>query len=245
MLLHGTSASLHTWEGWAQGLAGQRRVIRFDLPGFALTGPQPQGDYSMAVYAKFVLGMLDAMGVSRCVLVGNSLGGQIAWSTALAAPQRVERLVLVDSGGYAVESQSVPLGFKIARTPGLRVLAQNLLPRGVVEGSVRNVYGHPERVTPELVDLYFDMTRRAGNRAALGQRMDQRDVSSVARVGELKMPTLILWGGQDKLIPLRYGQAFAKEIAGSKLVVFDDLGHVPHEEDPLRTLAALQSFLQP
>lgn len=245
VLLHGTSASLHTWEGWAQGLAGQRRVIRFDLPGFALTGPQPQGDYSMAAYAKFVLGMLDAMGVSRCVLVGNSLGGQIAWSTALAAPQRVERLVLVDSGGYAVESQSVPLGFKIARTPGLRVLAQNLLPRGVVEGSVRNVYGHPERVTPELVDLYFDMTRRAGNRAALGQRMDQRDVSSVARVGELKMPTLILWGGQDKLIPLRYGQAFAKEIAGSKLVVFDDLGHVPHEEDPLRTLAALQSFLQP
>ena len=100
-------------------------------------------------------------------------------------------------------------------------------------------------MTPELVDLYFDMTRRAGNRAALGQRMDQRDVSSVARVGELKMPTLILWGGQDKLIPLRYGQAFAKEIAGSKLVVFDDLGHVPHEEDPLRTLAALQSFLQP
>ncbi len=243
VLLHGTSASLHTWNGWAAELSKTRRVLRFDLPGFALTGPQPQGDYSMAAYSRFVLGMLDQLGIQRCVLAGNSLGGQIAWATALQAPQRVGQLVLIDAAGYPMDSESVPIGFKIARMPGLRWLVQSVLPRGLIEQSVRNVYAQPDRVTPELVDLYYDITRRAGNRAALGQRMDQRDTSQVARLKDLKMPTLILWGAQDRLIPPRYGQAFAKDIADSQLVVLDGLGHVPHEEDPARSLAALQPFL--
>src|SRR5687767_13972044 len=97
VLIHGTSASLHTWEGWAGALRGERRVISFDLPGFGLTGPSPRGEYGGAAYARFVLEMLDALKVRRCVLAGNSLGGEVAWRTALAAPQRVERLVLIDA----------------------------------------------------------------------------------------------------------------------------------------------------
>ncbi|MDO8372853.1 MAG: alpha/beta fold hydrolase, partial [Polaromonas sp.] len=162
VLIHGTSASLHTWEGWAAALRGQRRVIRFDLPGFALTGPNRQDDYSVEAYVRFVTAVVDQLGVQRFVLAGNSLGGQVAWATAAAMPQRVAQLVLVDASGYPPESASVPpslpLGFRIARTPGLRVLTQYTLPRSVVEKSVRNVYGDPAKVTPELVDLYVDMT---------------------------------------------------------------------------------------
>lgn len=247
VLIHGTSASLHTWEGWATALRGQRRVIRFDLPGFALTGPNRQNDYSVDAYVRFVTAVMDQLRVQRFVLAGNSLGGQVAWATAVALPQRVARLVLVDASGYPPESASVPptlpLGFRIARTPGLRVLTQYTLPRSVVEKSVRNVYGDPSKVTPELVDLYRDMTLRAGNRQALGRRLDQGYSGNVAGLKALAVPTLILWGGRDRLIPLEFGQRFARDIAGSRLVVFDDLGHVPHEEDPARTVAVVKPFL--
>lgn len=247
VLLHGTSASLHTWQGWTEALRGQRRVIRFDLPGFALTGPQPQADYSIDAYVRFVIGVMDQLGVQRFVLAGNSLGGQIAWATAVAHPPRVQKLVLVDAAGYAFVPKSVPIGFQIARMPALRPLMENTLPRGLIESSVRNVYGDPARVTPALVDLYYDMTLREGNRHALGQRLAQMSPEAVAqradRIATLKLPTLILWGGQDRLIPPENAQRFARDIAGSQLVVFDDLGHVPHEEDPARTVAAVKKFL--
>ena len=243
VLLHGTSASLHTWQGWAGALKGQRRVIRFDLPGFALTGPHPQDDYSIAAYVRFVVAVMDQLGVQRFVLAGNSLGGQIAWSVAAAHPQRVERLVLVDAAGYPFEPQSVPIGFQMARLPILAPLMRNTLPRGLVERSVRNVYGNPAKVTPELVDLYADMTLREGNRRALGLRMAQRLAVAPERIATLKLPTLILWGGQDRLIPPDNAQKFARDIPGSRLVMFDDLGHVPHEEDPARTLVPVKEFL--
>jgi pimeloyl-ACP methyl ester carboxylesterase len=245
VLLHGTSASLHTWEGWAAALRGQRRVIRFDLPGFALTGPQPQDDYSIDAYVRFVAALLDQLGVrQRVVLAGNSLGGQIAWSFAAAQPQRVARLVLVDAAGYPFESASVPIGFRIARLPLLAPLMQHTLPRGLVERSVRSVYGDPAKVTPELVDLYYDMALREGNRRALGLRMGQRLAVQPERIATLRLPTLILWGGRDRLIPPDNARRFARDIAGSRLVLFDELGHVPQEEDPARTVAALQAFLQ-
>ena len=244
VLLHGTSASLHTWDGWVQALSKQHRVIRFDLPAFGLTGPNPQDDYSMAMYVRFVGDVMDQLQVKKFVLAGNSLGGQIAWSTALALPQRVSKLVLVDAAGYPFASTSVPLGFRIARTPGLRVLMQYVLPRGTIQSSVRNVYGDPSKVTPELVDRYYDLTLRAGNREALAHRMDQRLSGDEASIQKLKLPTLILWGAKDHLIPLDNAKRFAADIKGSKLVVFDALGHVPHEEDPVQTVAAFQAFLQ-
>ncbi len=248
VLLHGTSASLHTWEGWAVALKGQRRVIRFDLPAFGLTGPNQQNDYSTEAYVLFVRAVLDKLGVQRFVVAGNSLGGQIAWSVAAAMPDRVERLVLVDASGYPPESitvkQSIPLGFRIAATPGLRSVVEYTLPRGIVESSVRNVYGDKSRVTPELVDLYMDMALRAGNRKALVRRIEQGYTGDVARLKDIKAPTLILWGSLDKLAPLEFGPRFAKDIANAKLVVFDGLGHVPHEEDPARTVAEVKRFLE-
>lgn len=243
VLLHGTSASLHTWDDWAHSLTGQRRVIRFDLPGFGLTGPDPQNDYSMAAYVRFVGAVMDTLGVKTFVLAGNSLGGQIAWETAAAMPQRVSKLVLIDAAGYSFKSKSVPLGFWLARTPGLREVMRQVLPRGVVQSSLRNVYGDPSRVTPELVDRYYDMALRAGNRQALGKRFEQVLSSDEATIKTLKVPTLILWGAKDRLIPPQNAQRFEADIAGSRLVVFADLGHVPHEEDAQRTVDAFKVFL--
>jgi len=244
VLLHGTSASLHTWDGWTDALKKQRRVIRFDLPAFGLTGPKPDNDYSVQAYAQFVGQVMDTLGVKSFVLAGNSLGGYIAWTTALAMPLRVSQLVLVDSAGYALQSQSVPLGFRIARMPGVRVVMEFVLPRGVIDASVRNVYGDPSKVTAELVDRYYEMTLRAGNRAALVRRFEQGLSGGTEGLRQLKVPTLILWGGKDRLIPLDNANRFKADIVGSELVVFDTLGHVPHEEDPATTVEAVRSFLK-
>jgi pimeloyl-ACP methyl ester carboxylesterase len=245
VLLHGTSASLHTWEGWVAALQGKRRVISLDLPGFGLTGPFPDGDYRMSHYSAFLAKVLDQLQVKRAVVAGNSFGGQLAWQFALDHPQRVERLVLVDAAGYPRNATSIPIGFRLAQIPALAPLMTNLLPRSMIESSVRNVYGDPSKVSDELIDRYYELTLRAGNRAALGQRFNQSEAGpGHTRITELKMPTLILWGGRDQLIPPVNAEYFKRDIDGSRLVLFDDLGHVPQEEDAARTVAVLIDFLE-
>jgi pimeloyl-ACP methyl ester carboxylesterase len=244
VLLHGTSASLHTWDGWVDALKGQRRVIRLDLPGFGLTGPAPDRDYHLTRYTGFMKDVLDQLGLKQVVLAGNSFGGTVSWMTAQAHPERVSKLVLVDAGGYPYKATSVPIGFKLAQIPALRPVLANVLPRGMIESSVRNVYGDPAKVTPELVDRYYEITLRQGNRDALSDRFKQSPGGEHAElIKQIRQPTLILWGGQDRLIPPDNAEHFKQDIAGSQVVMFAGLGHVPQEEDPVRTVAALKTFL--
>lgn len=244
VLLHGTSASLHTWEAVVDELKQQRRVISLDLPGFGLTGPFPDGDYRMRHYVDFLSTFLDRLKVERAVLIGNSFGGQLAWEMALDQPRRVERLVLIDAAGYPRQSTSVPIGFKLAGIPGLAPLMANILPRRLVESSTRSVYGDPGKVTPELVDRYYELTLREGNREALRERFKQVPaVDNSKRIASIQTPTLIIWGGRDGLIPPLNARRFKDDIAGSELVMFDDLGHVPQEEAPSRVAAAIRAFL--
>jgi len=248
VLVHGTSASLHTWDGWAKALRGQRRVIRFDLPGFGLTGPYA-GKYANTPYnaandAKFALDVLDALRVHRFAVAGNSLGGEVAWRLAAAVPERVDRLVLVDAAGYAFEPKSIPLGWRIARMPVVNQLMEHFLPRPLVVSGLVDVYGDPNRINDELVDRYFELTLREGNRHALGERLRTiRMGTAEAQIATLKLPTLIEWGGRDHLIPVAHAERFHKDIAGSTVAMFDTLGHVPHEEDPAATVAPVMVFL--
>jgi pimeloyl-ACP methyl ester carboxylesterase len=249
LLLHGTGASLHTWEGWAEALKARKRVIRIDLPGFGLTGPfggqYDAEDYRGDTYAHFVLDVLDALKVPRASIGGNSLGGEVAWRTVTLAPQRFDKLILVDASGYAFAPDEIPIGFRIARLPVANRISEYLLPRALVAASVRSVYGDPSRVSDELVDRYFELTLREGNRHALGLRLQQLEMGEHAeRIKSLTRPTLGLWGARDRLVPIASAQHFAADIRGAKLVVFDGLGHVPQEEDPARSVAAVIDFLE-
>ncbi|HSM21053.1 MAG TPA: alpha/beta hydrolase, partial [Rubrivivax sp.] len=141
--------------------------------------------------------------------------------------------------------QAVPLGFVVARLPVVNRITEWVLPRSVVAQSVASVYGDPARVTPELVDRYFELTLREGNRRALGQRLQAMVVDEGAeQLTRITQPTLVLWGGRDRLVPPSVAQVFKQQIAGSRLVVFDELGHVPHEEDPARTVAPVKELLR-
>jgi pimeloyl-ACP methyl ester carboxylesterase len=248
VLIHGTGDSLFTWDGWVRELTAPgnppRRIVRMDLPAFGLTGPNAAHDYSFEVYVRFITQVMDKLGVQKAIIGGNSLGGHIAWRVATDAPQRVERLILVDATGYPLKPKSVPTGFILASLPGAAHLMPYTLPRSMVQGSLESVYGDPSRVKAETVDLFYDMTLRAGNRKALVRRLEQGYDDDITKIATIKRPTLLIWGRKDRLVPLATsGALFAKDIVGSELVVFDDLGHVPHEEAPVPTAAAVRAFL--
>ena len=247
VLLHGVGSSLHSWNGWAAGLRGKRRVIRLDLPGFGLSGPAPDADYSIAAYVRWVSAALDALGVKSVVLAGHALGGEIAWTLALAQPQRVQKLILVNATGYpsalGEAPIGMPLGFKLACLQALAPVMHNTLSKGLVQSDLRYLYGAPERVTPELVDRYFELSLRQGNRRALGQVLRQARHDDAARIQQIKQPALILWGGLDRWLPSERGERFARDVRGAQWLHFASLGHMPHEEDPASTLAPLWEFL--
>ena len=244
VLLHGMSSSLHTYEGWQTALQGKHRVISMDLPGFGLTGPSPQGDYRIDAYTRFVLRLLDTLGLRRVILVGNALGGEVAWQTAVLAPERVRKLVLIDSDGYQPSVLSMPLAFQIASMRGLRWIAERILPRSLVASSVRSVFGDPAKATKEKVDRYFELNLRVGNRRALFQRMDQAQFgSNSALIHRVQQPTLVMWGEKDEMISPDQGNLFCRDIPRCQLVTFPGLGHLPQEENPQATLKVFLDFL--
>lgn len=251
VLLHGTASSLHTWEGWVKALKPRRRVVTFDLPGAGLTGPwsadftgtYPHDRYQGDAYARFTLALMDALHIRRAVLGGNSLGGEVAWRVASLAPERVGGLVLVDASGPAFEPAVLPAGFALARMPLASRIGEWLLPRSLVAQAVAEVYGDPAQVTADRVDRYFELLLREGNRRALGVRLQNlKPDEDAGRIATLRVPTLVLWGGRDRLIPPGTARAFL-QIPGSRLVTFDALGHVPQEENPTATVAPVREFL--
>jgi|CZKU01.1.fsa_nt_gi pimeloyl-ACP methyl ester carboxylesterase len=243
VLIHGTGASLHTWDAWTAALSGTHRVVRFDLPGFGLTGPNPDGDYRIDTYVDFVEHVTTRLGLDRFALAGNSLGGQIAWRFAVRHPADVRALVLVDAAGYP-RSVRPPLVFRLGSVPVVSSLMGHLDPRMLVKSTLKKTYGDPARITPDLVERYYELALRPGNRAAFGARTALPFEDRTAQLRDLNVPTLILWGAKDRLIPVSDAQRFATDIHGATLHVFDDLGHVPMEEDGAGTVAVARAFLE-
>ena len=245
VLLHGTGSSLHTYDAWAEAVKSTRRTIRMDLPAFGLTGPFPNRDYSIDHYVSFIEQFLTNRNIQHCILAGNSLGGQIAWHFTLAHSDRVEQLVLIDAAGYPLNSKSVPIAFKMARIPIINKLMTFITPRFMAKASVKNVYADKSKVTEALVDRYFDLTLRTGNRQALVDRMTGiYDTSRLPQIRNIQQRTLLLWGEEDMLIPLSNATRFHEDLPNDTLIILPNSGHVPMEESPKESLAALMGFLK-
>jgi pimeloyl-ACP methyl ester carboxylesterase len=244
VLIHGTSSSLHTWEGWVAALKGRHRVVSFDLPGAGLTGPFADDDYRIEHYTRFVEDLIDRLEIKHATLVGNSLGGRIAWEVAVTRPDLAARLVLIDSLGYPGEGGPAPLAVRIAQLPIIGPpIVEHFTPRILVEKSLRAAYGDPRRLTPDRLDRYYQLLLRTGNRRALMLQIQQESYDDSDRIKTIAIPTLILWGRLDHVIPVAAAARFRQDIAHSQLVVFSPLGHVPQEEDPAQTVKTLEDFL--
>lgn len=242
VLIHGTSSSLHTWDGWVKRLGPDFRIVRFDLPGFGLTGPNAEHDYRITRYVQTVERLLDRLGLDRVDMAGNSLGGHIAWRFARAHPERVRRLVLVDAAGYPqVDAQGTVLD--VARVPFLRRLLRRVTPRYLVEEGLREVYVDDGKITPILVERHYRLLLREGNRDALIARLGTPQEDFRAEIPQVTQPTLIQWGAEDSWIPVEHGQRFARDLPNATLQIYEGLGHVPMEEDPARTADDVRAFL--
>lgn len=240
VLLHGTASSLHTWDGWVAELERDHRLVRLDLPGFGLTGPDPQGRYAPEDDVALLVELFDRLGLDKVSLAGNSLGGGIVLRFALAHPERVEKLVLVDSSGLP----HPPIGpLDLMAVPGVALLARWITPRAGIRRMMGEVYGDPSRFSDELVTRYHRLIRHRGNRAALADRRRAARPPLGELLGEIRAPTLILWGQCDGWIPLANGCEMHEKIAGSELIVYRGLGHVPMEEAPERTSRDVREFL--
>jgi pimeloyl-ACP methyl ester carboxylesterase len=246
ILLHGTSSSLHTWSSWVTELSSDFRIIRLDLPDFGLTGSDGHTLFNGPEYATFVAHFLDQLGISNCYMAGNSLGGEVCWQMARLYPNRVKKMILIDAAGIPFQSSGTPIGFKIAGIPVLREFVRFITPYSLVEKSIKNEYADPSKVTTALVDQYYDMTLRAGNRDALIRKIASKSTSYNNHFDELpniQTPTMILWGAQDKHIPVALAYAFQKALPNDTLVIIPTAGHLPMEETGSVTAKIVRDYL--
>ena len=243
LLIHGTASSLHTWDGWVAELADRFRLVRLDLPGFGLTGPEPVGDYSASRRVEVIVALMDLLGIERTAVAGNSLGGGIALELARSHPDRVEALVLIDSAGYPINRREGFVVFDFARLPIAERLLSRLTPRILVRAGVQQSYGDETRVTPELVDRYYRLLRRRGNRRALIIGLSTEHNLDRDVIRSLRQPVLVLWGSEDRLIAVETAADFDADLVDSKLIIYDGVGHLPMEETPDRSAADVAGFL--
>lgn len=239
LLLHGFSASADTWDGWRAELSDQYRVIAIDVPPFAVTGPLKHGPTTTNAVVHFINAVAEKLGLNHFYLAGNSLGGFLAWNYTLHYPIKVKKLILVDSVGYY---HRAPLPVVLMRTRGLRYLAAKVSPRPLIEHSIRSVYGDSRRLNADSITRYQDLLRRDGTRMAIADIMRGIYADS-NEIKHIRTPTLILWGAKDSWIPPKHGYRFQQDIPNSTLISYDDLGHIPMEEDPRRTAADVRHFL--
>jgi pimeloyl-ACP methyl ester carboxylesterase len=245
VLIHGSNGSLHEWEGWARELGKQARLISVDLPGHGLTGAWARDEYTVEAYADFIEVLVDALNLDRFVLAGHSLGGAVAWTFAATRPDRVSQLILVDSAGYPRDGGEAPWPTRLARLPVVGDIGIYFKPESVVRRSLVDLYADPAMATPERVRRTAELQRFPGNREATLQRARTQEPLDPTPLRRLAVPTLILWGGQDRWVPPADAFRFQDDIKGAKLEIFEKLGHSPMEEDSRTTAAAVASFLKP
>jgi pimeloyl-ACP methyl ester carboxylesterase len=245
VLIHGTAASLHTYDAWTSTLKATNRVIRMDLPAYGLTGPFPDRNYSIQHYTEFIKAFLDELKVKQCILVGNSLGGEIAWNYTIKQPHMVQKLILIDAAGYPTTSKSVPIAFKIGRTPFLNKILTYVTPRFIVKASVENIYFDKSKITSSVIDRYYELALREGNRQAFIDRFTTtKDTTAYRKIKTIQQPTLVLWGAKDLLIPLENATKFHNDLPNNSLSIIEKTGHTPMEESPHESLNAVLDFIQ-
>jgi pimeloyl-ACP methyl ester carboxylesterase len=247
VLIHGSNASLHTWEQWVGILGKDYRIISLDLPGHGLTGNNPAGVYDSASYVRVVDRLLTKLNVDKAVIGGNSMGGGVSWAYALEHPEKVEALLLVDASGqpYA-RSGKTPLGFRLMRMPVIKEAARFIAPRSIFESSVKTSMSVQSEIDDKLIDRYWELNRYPGNRNATMQRFSNSKSmvpGTKERLSTIKVPVLILWGAEDNLIPVTAAKWFAEAMPQAKLIIYPNVGHIPMEEIPQKSANDVKIWL--
>ncbi|HTE82152.1 MAG TPA: alpha/beta hydrolase [Reyranella sp.] len=242
LLIHGSLGSLHMWEGWVAELEDRYRLISVDLPGHGLTGAWPRGEYTIEAYADFIEVLADTLQLDRFAIAGHSMGGAVAWSFAATRPERISHLILVDASAYPGEGEA-PLRTRLTRAPLIGDIGIYFKPDWMVRRALMEIYADPAMVTPDRVRRFGELQRFPGNRPATLLRARNQDPLDPTPLRRLDVPTLIIWGAQDRWVPVADAFRLQGNIRGARLAIFEKPGHDPMEEDPKDTAAAVAAFL--
>lgn len=252
LLIHGFGASLLDWEPWVGRLSGRYRVVSVDWPGHGLTRSPASFVPSSANNADLIESFVSKIGLGKVTVVGNSLGGEIAWVLALRHPERVERLVLIDASGCEWRERSISENAMLALldSPTIAGLLRGLDKSRTIRSLVTEAFYNRRLATDALITRYIEFSRAPGHRAILDRcfieslRGLYRDGwATKDKLSKIAVPTLILWGDRDKLLDPGDAPKFAAAIAGSKLIIYHDVGHVPMEEDATQSAADLDAWI--
>jgi pimeloyl-ACP methyl ester carboxylesterase len=250
LLIHGIGGDWRTWEPVLEGLARHHRVVAVDLPGHGGSA-KGAGDYSLGALASALRDLGGALGIERATVVGHSLGGGVAMQFSYQFPERCERLVLVSSGGLGPD---VGLVLRLATLPGSELFLSVTAPAARSLIDLAAGAGRALRIRPAADAEFYARTFAAladpDTRAAFlgtlrgvvgtrGQRVDARDRLYLAE----HMPTLIVWGKHDAVLPVEHGYAAQEAMPGSRLEIFEEAGHLPQLDDPHRFVHVVQDFM--
>ena len=241
IFLHGFGSSLQTWEDWARDLERDHRVVRYDIPGFGLTGADPSRDYTDRRSVTVLAALMDRLGVARATVVGNSMGGRIAWTFAALNPELTDKLVLVSPDGFA----SSRLGYGVApKLPLMMRALPYVLPSFMLRASLAPAYANADVVTDALFKRYRDMMLAPGVRGAIVDRMSQHVlVDPVPLLKRIEAQTLLMWGEKDGMIPFANSADYLRLLPHGTLAPLPGIGHLPQEEAPA-SVGVLREFLQ-
>jgi pimeloyl-ACP methyl ester carboxylesterase len=244
VLLHANYASLFMWEPWAAALKTRYRVIRVDLPAHGLTGPEPTGDYSLQRIQSLFEGFVDERGLQRFTVIGTSIGGTVAMRYAADHPERVERLGLISPGSLEkrVRGRTTP-----AQVPRVADLITRVTPKSFTRYMLTNDYGDPARVSEAVVDEWWSMWMREGNRSAMLGLLRQYVSGGVEdKIRAVRAPVLLMWGGRNKRVPLPLAYETRDLLVNSpevKLEVLPDIGHMLVQEAPVESARIVGAWL--
>ena len=240
VLAHGFTSSLETWDALAADLQSDYRIIRFDLPGHGLSGSDPTSDYSNKRTVDLVDQLLAALKIDKPTLIGSSLGGLVAWRLAAKHPDAFANLVLLAPGGFSING----VGDAPVDVPVMVQLYLHTAPEAGVAHASAALYGDPEKLTPQRLTEIGDMMRQPGNGAAFVARAGQFTLPDpVADLAKVNVPTLIIWGDKDVMVPPGHGPQFVDALPQARLLTYAGVGHLPHEESPTRLAQDIRDFL--
>src|SRR5882672_10502855 len=244
VLIHGFTSSTYSWKDVFEPLSKSFRVITVDLKGFGFSG-KPDGDYSRRAQAILVAHLLDHLKIEKAWLCGNSMGGEIALNLALLDPGRVAGLILIDSAGVDVPGGgSLAPGYLLVPVVGRVLTAMALRSDKLVRQGLEKSFYDQTKVTNERVANYYrPLQTRGGQLAALRARTQADQFPIEEDLSKIKLPTLIIWGAEDQLIPLAAGRKINSLIQDSKLVILDNCGHLAQEEMPERVVDEVTKFI--
>lgn len=249
VMVHGFSASLHTWEPWVAILGKDYRIITLDLPGHGLTRAPDGYLIPRTGFVEVIDAVVSRLGVSRFTLIGNSMGGGAAWQYALAHPGKLEGLVLVNAAGWPREGEAAegsPIAFRILRNPVGRFLVKDLDASAMTRQGLRSAFEPtPDMADEAMVTRYVEFARAPGHREIiLGLMSGEPEYATTERLAAIKVPTLVIHGDTDLLIPASAAQKFGAAIPGSTVIIYEKVGHVPMEQIADRSAGDLAAWLR-